>query len=139
MTPKLPISRDARNAVRKSKKKQRACVPSTLMIFVNRKLSKKRDRHWIGLVALLRFGQERALDLRRAQGHVTDDVQRGRMADHIGTRDAGGVVGPGMPAEPLIQRVSATIELGKSSDSKSGRGGVTFCHVGALRARSFSP
>jgi hypothetical protein len=92
-------------------KKQRACVPSILMIFVNRKLSKKRNRHWIGLVALLRFGQERALDLRRAQGHVTYDVRRGRVASNIGARDAGGVIGPGMPPEPLVQRLSATIKF----------------------------
>lgn len=77
-------------------------MSSALMVLVDRKLPKKRGRHWIGLVALLRFGQERALDLRRAQGDVADDVRRGRMADYIGARDAGGVVGPGMPVEPLI-------------------------------------
>jgi len=46
-----------------SKEEQKACVASTLMVFVDRKLSKKRDRRWIGLIALSWFGEKRALDL----------------------------------------------------------------------------
>ena len=41
-------------------------MPSTLMIFVDRKLSKKRCRDWVWLIALSWFREKRALDLRSA-------------------------------------------------------------------------
>jgi hypothetical protein len=56
----------------------------SLMILVDRKLAEQCHRDWVGLVALLRLGQECSFDLRGAQGYVTDDFRRGGVADDIG-------------------------------------------------------
>lgn len=49
-----------------SEKEQGASMSSALMILVDGKLPKKRDWQGVGLVALSRFGQKRAFDLRSA-------------------------------------------------------------------------
>jgi len=86
-----------------SEEEQRSCVASALMIFVDRELSKERSWNWVWFVALLWFGEKGALNLRRAQGDVTHDFLCGGVANNVGARDAGGVIGPGMPPEPLVQ------------------------------------
>src|SRR5262249_25116934 len=53
---------------------KRGGVPLSLMILVDRKLTEQRHCYGIGFVALLRSGQERAFDLRRAQAYVADDL-----------------------------------------------------------------
>ena len=64
--------------------KEGARMTAALMILVDRKLAQQRHRHRVGLVALLRFGQESPLDLRCAQGHVADNLLRSGVADDVG-------------------------------------------------------
>src|SRR5208282_1215525 len=65
----------------KSEEQERARMTAALMILVDGKLAEERNRHRVGLVALLRLGQERPLDLRRAQGDVADNLRRSGVAD----------------------------------------------------------
>ena len=74
MTAKLPISRDAWSAVRSANKSSDRPWPRPWWIFVDeRQLTEQKRRHRVGLVALLRLGQQSALDLRRTQCHIADD------------------------------------------------------------------
>ena len=42
-------------------------------VFIDRELSKKSDGHRVGAIALQRFREERALDLRGAQRDIADN------------------------------------------------------------------
>ncbi len=52
-------------------------VPLALIVLTDGELTEKRDGQRIGLVALLRLGQEGAFDLRGAQGDIANDPARG--------------------------------------------------------------
>src|SRR5438046_282146 len=109
------------------------------MILMDRQLPKQRGGNGIGLIALMRLGKEGALDLRGAQGDVTDDLTAGRVADDIGAGDLRRLVCPGPVAEPLVQGFPSTIEaasvvtLGKRTGRRYRR------HVGSLLASSLRP
>ena len=84
------------------------------------------------------LGQERAFDLGRTQGDVTDDLAGRGIADYVGAGDAGRVVRPGSLTEPVVERVTTAVEaaavvgLGERSRRRYR------CHVGALVASSLS-
>src|SRR6266699_2422874 len=109
-----------------------------LIGLVDCELTKQRDRDRIGLVALMRLGEKRALDLRGAQGHVADNRSRRGVADDAGARKAGGMIVPGV-TEPSVQGIAPAVEpaavvlLGQ----RSRRG--YFRHVGGRLASSFRP
>jgi hypothetical protein len=81
-----------------------------LIVLIDRELTEKRDWYRIGPVALLRLGQERAFDVRGAQGDIADDPPRCGIGDDVDARDAAYVVGPGVAAEPAIERVTAAVD-----------------------------
>ncbi len=78
-------------------------MTAALMILVDCKLAEERNRHRIRLVALLRFGQESSLDLRRAQCDEADNFCAGGVADDVGARNACGMIGEGVSPEPMVQ------------------------------------
>ncbi len=65
------LSRPQRHLEGKQQERRRVRLP--LVVLVDRKLAEKCHRHWIWPIALLRLGQEGALDLSCAQGDVADD------------------------------------------------------------------
>src|SRR5947209_5286321 len=114
-------------------------MTTTLMGAVDRELPEQRDRHRIGLVALMCLGKKCALDLRRAQGHVADDPPAGWIAHDAGARNASRVVVPGMAKKPSIQGIPTAIEAAAvvRFGERAGRG--YFRHVGGRFASSFRP
>ena len=109
---------------------------------VHRKLAEQRGRHRVGAVALLRPGQKRALDLCGAQGDIAGDPRGPHFGDDVHPRDAAALIGPGMPAEPRVQRLPAAIEptsvvrLGQWARRSDGRDGSAF--PGRLAAGEFN-
>src|SRR5215216_5103213 len=124
---------------RQRKQKERTRVTLSLIAFVDRELSEQRCRYALRLVALVRFGKERALDLSGAQRHVADDEFRVRVTDDAHAGDARDMIVPGMTSEPFIQSLAPAVEataliiFGKRSRRRYLR------HVGGLRASSLSP
>ena len=78
-----------------------------LIVLVHGELTEQRGGHGVGAVALLRFGEEGALDLRGAQCDIADDPSRNGIGDDIGARDRCGVIGPSVTAEPSVERLPA--------------------------------
>ena len=70
---------------------------------MDRQLAEQRDRHGISLVALMRLWQERAFDLGRTQGDVTDDLASRGITNDVGAGDAGSVLRPGALAKPDVE------------------------------------
>jgi hypothetical protein len=85
-------------------------MPLSLIVLVHRELTEKRDGHRVGPVALLRLGEERALDLCSAQGDVADDPSLCGVGDYVHPRGPAGLIGPSMPSEPDVERLSAAVE-----------------------------
>jgi hypothetical protein len=56
-------------------------MPLSLVALVHRELTEEHDGYGVGAVALLRLEEERALDLRSAQGDVTGDPSRRGVGD----------------------------------------------------------
>ena len=81
-----------------------------VVVLVDGQLAKQRDRHRIGLVALMWLRRERALDLCRTQGDVADNLAGRGIADDIGAGDAGSVVRPCSLTEPVVERVATAVE-----------------------------
>src|SRR5216683_6605490 len=90
---------------------QRTRVALSLIGVVDRQLPQQRRRYGIGLVALMRLGEELAFDLGGAQGHVTDDQLCAGIADDAGARNTRRMIVPCMPMKPSFERVSPAIEL----------------------------
>ena len=84
MTPKLPISREARERCAQREQEERARMALALIIPVDRKLAEQCHRHRVGFVTLLRFRQEGPLDLSGTQRNVADDLSRDGIADDVG-------------------------------------------------------
>jgi hypothetical protein len=97
-----------RRAQREQQQRRRMSLP--LKFPVHSKLTEQCRGHRIGLIAPPGLGQERALDLRGTQRDVADDPPRRDLGDDICPRHAAGLVGPGVPAEPGVQRVSPAVE-----------------------------
>ena len=102
------LRHNQRRPQREQQQRRRMSLP--LERLVHCKLAEQRGGHRIWLVALLRLGQERALDLRGAQADVADDPPGRDIGDDVRPRYAAGLVGPGVPAEPGVQRVPPAIE-----------------------------
>src|SRR5512132_636165 len=109
------------------------------MIFINCQLADQSCRARPAPVAPLRPGQESTLDLRGAQGDVTNNRSRYDVANDIGARDTGRMVGPTVAVKPVVQGVSAAIKSAPIVGFGEWTWWRYFCHVGALRARSLSP
>gem|GEM_PF-2928822 len=77
---------------------------------VDCQLAEQNGGQRVGSIALLCLRQPGSLDLRRRQAHAADDTARFPIADHAGPRDLQFLVAPGMPAEPVIQRIAPAIE-----------------------------
>ncbi len=105
---------------------------------MDRELSKQRDWHWMRHVATIPLRQKLALDLRGAQGDVPHDQIRPSVADDAGARNSGGMIVPGVPLKPHIQRVSAAIEMAALVLRREWSRRRYFRHVGGLRASSLS-
>src|SRR6185312_13568182 len=102
----------ARRPERRSQREeqQRAGIASSLVILMNRKLTKKRRRYGIGFVALPRLWQTRSFDLCRAQRHITGDLRTRCIANNVDARHAGGVIGPAVTPKPVVHRIPPAVE-----------------------------
>ncbi len=118
---------------------QGARVPAALMILVNRELPEKRDRHGIGLVAMLRPGQKGALDLRGAERNEADNLSVRYRGYDAGAGNRCRLVRPSMAPEPQIEGFLAAIELIAIIGLAEGAGRRYSCHVGGRAPRSRSP
>src|SRR5262245_4252239 len=121
-----------------SKQQERRCMRSPLVVLVDRELSEKRHRHRIGLIALLRLGQEGTLDLRGTQGDIARNGTRSRIAYHVDPRSPTYVIGPSVSPKPGIHGLSSAIKrvaiviLGERTRRRY------LCHVGVLRPSRLS-
>jgi hypothetical protein len=77
---------------------------------VHRELAEQCRGHRVRAVPLQRSGQKRALDLRCAQGDIACDSSGRRICDDVDARYAINLIGPRVPEEPGVQRVSAAIK-----------------------------
>jgi len=114
-------------------------VALALIGFIDAELTKQHCGHRIGLVALVRFGEEFALDLSSAQRHITGNQSGADVTDHADARYSCRVIVPGVTAEPAIQRVPPTIEMASLIVFQERAWRRYFRHVGGLPARSLSP
>src|SRR5271155_4738627 len=85
-------------------------VALPLMVFVDGKLAEQKCRHGIRAVALLRLRKKGALDLRGAQGDVADNSARRRVGENAHARHVVGLIDPGMPVKPAVDRLPTTIK-----------------------------
>ncbi|MEI7607601.1 MAG: hypothetical protein WCJ64_09465 [Rhodospirillaceae bacterium] len=83
-----------------------------LMSPVNGELAKKRYRHGIGSVSLLRLGQKHSFDLSGTQSDIAENPAGDGIGDNIHSRDTAYMIDPGVTAEPSVERFAATVELG---------------------------
>src|SRR4249919_12350 len=109
-----------------------------LIAVVDGELSEQRSRDRIRLVALLRLGKKCSLDLRGAQRHVSDDQSSGHVAHDAGSRNARGVIVPGVADKPSVQRIPSAIEPTAIVFFREGPRWRYFRHVGGRFASSFS-
>jgi hypothetical protein len=85
-------------------------VPLPLATLIHGELAEQGNRQRVGMIALLRFGQERALDLGGAQRHVADDAVRRDLGNDVHARGATGLIGPGTAAKPGVEGFASAIE-----------------------------
>lgn len=80
--------------------------PPALPGLIDRELAQQQDGHRFGAIALLGLGQIAPLDLRGAQGEVTDEPARRRIRNHADARDILGVIGPSVAPEPCVESLA---------------------------------
>lgn len=93
-----------------SKHQERSRVALTLERYVNSKLAEQCGGYRVRPIALLGPGKKRALDLRGAQGDVSGDLSGRGIGDDVHAGNATGLVGPGVTAEPSVERFPAAVK-----------------------------
>ena len=81
--------------------------------FVDGKLAEQEHRHGIGAVALLRFRQKGALDLRGTEYDIADDSAGRRIGNDGDAGRAARLIGPSVTLKPPVDRVVEPVWAGR--------------------------